>query len=140
MTLVEEAERAEKIRNAFIVFTGPCAEDHDSIQDINRAISELSSLSYVLRHINKLIELDDGTGLNLIHENLKYVHEDVAWTLGDVWSCLGRLGRGYSVQDYQSTWKEITDQAKEVSDGLKLHQVLEDYRLFLESLSKSLES
>ena len=140
MTLVEEAERAEKIRNAFIVFTGPCAEDHDTVLDINKAISELSSLSCALRQIDKLIELDTGPGLAQIEDNLRYVHEDITWTLSDVWSCLGRLGRGYSTEDYQTTWSEITIQAKEVSGGKKLYMVLEGYRRFLDSLSRTLET
>lgn len=140
MTLIEEAERAEKIRNALIAFTGPCSEDHDATQNINKAISELSSLSCALRHINKLVELDTGAGLDLIHDNLKYVHEDVTYTLGDLWLSLGRLGRSYAVEDYQITWQEITEQAEESSKGKKLHHVLEGYRRFLDSLSKTMET
>jgi len=138
MTLIDEAERAEKIRNAFILFSGPCAQDHNAIQAINKAISELSSLSYVLREINKLIELDTGAGLALIEDNLKYVHEDVTWTLSDVWQCLGRLGRGHTVEDYQKTWKEITETSWK-NDGKSLDMTLEKYRRFLESLSKTMD-
>lgn len=136
MTLIEEAERAEKIRNAFVVFAGACPDD---VQDINKAISELSSLSCVLREIENLIRLDTGTGFDIIHDDLQYVHEDVTFTLGDVWQALGRLGRGHTYQDYQQTWKEITDQAREASSGKTLHKTLEGYRRFLESLSKTLD-
>lgn len=138
MTLIEEAERAEKIRNAFIVFSGPCAQDHNAIQSINKVISELSSLSCVLREINKLIELDTGSGLAIIEDDLKYVHEDVTWTLADIWKCLGRLGRGLTVEDYQKTWKEVTETSWK-NDGKSLDRTLEGYRRFLESLSKTLD-
>lgn len=137
MTLVDEAERAEKIRNAFVFFTGPCSEH---VSDINKAISELSSLSCVLREIERLIEVDDGPGLDLIHDDLQYVHEDVTFTLGDIWQSIGCLGRGHTVEDYQDTWDEITEQAFDSSGGKSLHKTLEGYKRFLESLCKTLES
>ena len=138
MTLINEAERAEKIRNAFIVFSGPCAQDHNAIQAINKAISELSSLSCVLREINKLIELDTGAGLAIIEDDLKYVHEDVTWTLSDIWKCLGRLGRGLTVEDYQKTWREITETSWK-NDGMSLDRTLEKYKQFLESLNRTMD-
>lgn len=137
MTLVDEAERAEKIRNAFIVFCVPCS---DHATDINKAISELSALSCVLRDIDRLIELDNGPGLQLIQDDLQYVHEDVAFTLGDIWHSLGCLGRGHTVEDYQTTWDEIAEQAEESSGGKSLHKMLEGYRRFLESLCKTINS
>lgn len=137
MTLIQEAERAEKIRNSFIYFSGPCGQDDRAIQAINRAISELSSLSCVLREINKLIELDTGPGLAIIEDDLKRVHGDVTWTLNDVWKCLGRLGRGRTVRDYQKTWGEITEMSWE-NKGKSLDRVLEGYRRDLESLSRTL--
>lgn len=140
MTLVEEAERAEKIRNAFIVFTGPCAEDHDTILDINQAISELSSLSCALRRINKLIDESTEASFEEIHSDLTLVHDDVTFTLGDIWHSLGRLGRNLTPYDYQHTWEEIADQAAASSQGKRLHRVLEYYRKFLDSLSKKLET
>lgn len=137
MSLIREAERAEKIRTGIIYFTGPCSDDHVAIQDINKAVAELSSLSCVLREIDRLIELDTGRGLDLIHEDLKYVHEDVYWTLEDVWECLGRLGERRSRLDYQTTWKEITEQSFK-NDGKSLHHCLEGYRRFLQSLCNTL--
>lgn len=138
MTLIDEAERAEKIRNAFIMFSGPCAQDHNAIQAINKAVSELSSLSCVLREIDRLIELDTGSGLAIIEDDLKYVHEDVTWTLNDIWQCLGRLGREHTVEDYQKAWKDITETSWK-NDGKSLDRTLEGYRRFLESLNKTLD-
>lgn len=140
MTLIDEAERAEKIRNAFIVFTGPCADDHDTILDINKAISELSSLSVALRHINKLIDESTDASFQDIYDDLTKVHNDITFTLGDVWHSLGRLGRNLTPYDYQHTWEEIADQAAASSQGKKLHRVLEYYKRFLESLAKKLET
>ena len=140
MSLLAEAERAVKIRNALILFASHCTDDHDTNQDINKAISEFSTLSCALREIDKLVESDTGPGFDLIHEDLKFVHDDISWTLEDVWDCLGRLGKGYTPEDYQETWQEITDQAKDLSGGKKLHRVLEGYRRFVESLSRAIES
>jgi len=136
MTLIEEAERAEKIRNAFVVFAGPCVED---VQNINKSISELSSLSCALREIDKLIQLDSGPGLDLVHDDLQYVHEDITFTLGDVWQALGRLGKGLTVEDYRTTWKDISDQAIREANGEALHKTLEGYRRFLSSLTKAMD-
>lgn len=137
MTLIDEAERAEKIRNAFIFFCGPCSEH---VTDLNKAISELSSLGCVLREIDKLITLDDGAGLDLIREDLQQIHDSVTFTLGDIWQSIGCLGRGHTVEDYRITWDEITEQAEESSGGQKLHTILEGYKRFLEGLCKELES
>lgn len=136
MTLLQEAERAEKIRNALVFFTGPCTKN---VQDINKAISELSSLGCVLRDISDLIKADDGSGLDVIEDKLRYVHEDVSFTLSDVWQCLGRLGQGLTVDDYRATWRDITEQSIECT-GNRLHRIVEKYRRYLESLAKSLES
>lgn len=87
-----------------------------------------------------MIEVDDGPGLELIREDLQYVHEDVTFTLGDIWQRLGCLGRGHTVEDYQTTWDEICEQAEENSNGKPLHMVLEGYKRFLEGLCKKLES
>ncbi|KAK5092395.1 hypothetical protein LTR70_005570 [Exophiala xenobiotica] len=159
VSLIDPAERAEKIRNALILFSGPCAQD---LQTIRKVRSELLSLSCVLREINILIELDTGSGLAIIEGDLKYVHENVTWILADIWKCLRRIRRGLIVKDYQETWKEITETLwknnktslytedyqktwKEITetswknDGMSLDRSIEAYRQFVESLKKTLE-
>jgi len=111
--LIDQAERAEKIRSALKFFSGPCAQD---LQTINKVRLELLSLSCLLREINELIELETGSGLAIIEGDLKHVYEDATWTLADIWYCLRRIGRGLTVKDYQKTWKQITETSPKIGE------------------------
>lgn len=138
MTLYDEAELAEKIRNAFTGFSKPCPEH---ATEINRAITELSQLSTLLTDVDDLIEEDEGAGLDEIRPQLEHIHTDINYTLRDFWTCIGRMGGGHETliaEDYQQTWREIQDQCGTIGDGRGVHKVLERQRRFLEVISKTL--
>lgn len=139
MTLLEEANLAEKIRSTFHQFIDHCAEDLDILAALRKVDIELSSLSFALKKINKLIELDTGKGLPLIIEDLKTVHEDITFTLNDVWVAFGRLGNtSRTSKDYRAAWREINEESWRNNER-SLHSSLEDFRRYVESLSKTME-
>lgn len=139
MTLLEEAALAEKIRTAFHQFIDQCAEDVDILAALRKVDVELSSLSFALKKINRLIDLDEGKGLPLIIEDLKAVHEEITFTLKDVWDSFGKLGNtARTSRDYRAAWREINSRSWE-NNGRSLQSALEDFRVFVESLCKMIE-
>lgn len=138
MTLLEEAVRADHIGVAFTKYTEPNPE---SVQSINATIAELGSLSWALREIDTTLH-KFGDRLSLIEDDLKFVHESITFTLGDVWYIIGTIGdrpdTPLTPDNFKRNWKRIIRYCRHGS-GQELSTRLNIYMRFLCGLCNTLK-
>jgi hypothetical protein len=135
MTLIKEAERAEDIADALSKFRASLTDKRAELASV---IIELNGLNRALRGIDDLSGSKYATNQILIQEDLDNVLEAVHFTLEDVWTQIGEIGRGsrsLKAFDYRTTWKDIHRSVAQ-SGNRSLTERLELYRRLLDEMGK----
>lgn len=132
LLLREEARRALEIADILSIIRN---YDPDQEREITLAITWLNNLSWELRGLDVQIEAARGVISRSVADDLELVQTSVAFTLGDVWTILGKIPLNPTRAAYQDAWREISRYCLDMGKQA-LHMRLETYQLFLSALSR----
>ncbi|KAL2410476.1 hypothetical protein ABEF95_001759 [Exophiala dermatitidis] len=136
LLLREEARRALEIADILSIIRN---YDPDQEQEITLAITWLNNLSWELRGLDVQIEAARGVISRSVADDLELVQTSVAFTLGDVWTILGKIPLNPTRAAYQDAWREINRYCLDMGKQA-LHMRLETYQLFLSALCRMVRS
>lgn len=136
MILLAAAGRAKDIATALGAFLGHF--DRDREKDISDTIAELDELRHSLRELHR--PLDDRRRYvdGLFRDDVELLQHSVAYTLGDVWTMLGRIPTQPIGHDYRMAWKDISRHCQYSSRTKSLPDRLHQYNMFAMALTRNI--
>lgn len=132
MIIFAEAERAKDIAKILGKF-----REYDADTTISASISRLDDLSQVLFELARLIDARDGVVSRIDADDLELLQHSVAYTLGDLWTIIGRLPAQAIGHDYRDAWKQICLHCRSTKRQ-SLPMRIETYSLFAAAICKHL--